>query len=113
MVTWACRLAQKKNISAGRWIVRKLNVRKLKHTVNKVLSLSDLQGQAAFTPQVTPSATPAVNKVLSLRDFARHSGENDKPVVFIDFYCFYIIINIHCTEGVSKARFTVIANCEE
>jgi hypothetical protein len=58
IVTWACRLAQKKNISAGRRIARKLNVRKLKHTVNKV---------------------------PSLRDFARRSGERNNLAVFIDF----------------------------
>jgi hypothetical protein len=49
---------QVKNSSAGRRIARKLNVRKLKHTVNKV---------------------------PSLRDFARRSGERNNLAVFIDF----------------------------
>jgi hypothetical protein len=70
ITTWACRFTQEKNAGASRRIARKLHVRKLKHTVNKV---------------------------LSLRDFARHSGEKNNLAVFIDFYCFYIIINIHCT----------------
>jgi hypothetical protein len=69
IVTWACRFAQEKNASASRRIARELNVRKLKHTVNKV---------------------------PSLRDFSRRSGEENNLAVFIDFYCFYMIINIHC-----------------
>jgi hypothetical protein len=57
--TWACRSAQEKIISADRRIARKLNVRKLKHTVNKV---------------------------PSLRDFVRRSGERNNLAVFIVDY---------------------------
>jgi hypothetical protein len=66
IVTWADRFAQEKSVSADRRIARKLNVRKLnarklKHTVNKM---------------------------LSLWDFARRSGERNNLAVFIDFIVF-------------------------
>jgi hypothetical protein len=64
IVTWECSFAQAKNVSAD----KKNNLivfiaRKLKHTVNKV---------------------------PSLRDFVRRSGEKNNLAVFIDFYfyCF-------------------------
>jgi hypothetical protein len=56
--------------------------------------------------------SPAVNKVLSLRDFARHSGERNNPAVFIVFILFVYENFLFPVEAVSKASFRH-CDCEE
>jgi hypothetical protein len=87
-----------KNSSAGRRIarelnVRKQNVRKLKHTVNKVSSLRDFARRSGERNKavviISRKLKHTVNKVPSLRDFARHSGERNNLAVFIVFLFVY------------------------
>jgi hypothetical protein len=99
IVTCACRLAQKKNSNADRRIVRKLNIRKLSHTVNKVSSLRDFalhgRGKNNLAVFIARKLSHTVNKVSSLRDFALHGRGNNNLAVFIVFL-FLLFMKIFC-----------------